>query len=60
MESESNSLPSYLRDSSTTALPDFVDADPVPDHVRLVPPAFMRLRESLLTICLASSFRFAP
>lgn len=26
-------LPSYLRDSSTTALPDFVDSEPVMDEV---------------------------
>lgn len=32
-EESEGQLPSYLRDSSTHALPDFVDSDPISEHV---------------------------
>jgi hypothetical protein len=31
-------MPSYLRDTAEPALPDFVDADPVAEHVRPLEP----------------------
>jgi len=39
-EESEGQLPSYLRDSSTHALPDFVDSDPISEHVRIFSSSF--------------------